>query len=133
MHMAERAPHARERSFGVSVGGVLLAIAAFQVWRGRPGYAEVLGGIGLVLFVLGRTRPALLAWPSALWWRFAAVLGYVNARIILTAAFAIVLTPVGLLWRLVERDPLAYRRDHWQGWTPHPARYRKTDHYTRMY
>jgi hypothetical protein len=133
MRTAQRTPHERERSFGVSVGGVLVLITALHLWRGRFGYAEATGATGIILMVLGRVYPALLKWPSAAWWRLAAVLGYVNSRIILTLAFALILTPVGLLWRLIGRDPLGYRRDRWQGWTAHPARYRSTNHYTRMY
>ena len=133
MQPSLRKPHARERSFGVSVGGVLILIAILQMWRGRLTYAAVLGGIGGLLFVLGRLRPVLLKGPSDVWWRFATILGYINSRIILTLAFAIVLVPVGLIWRLTGRDPLGLRRDRWPGWTPHPARYRATDHYRRMY
>lgn len=126
-------PHFKERSFGLSVGGVLIVIAAFLVWRGRMGRAEIVGGIGAVLVVLGQFAPWLLKWPSAVWWKLAMVLGYVNARVILTIAFAIVLTPVGLVWRLTGHDPLARKRAHWRGWTPAPERFRKPDHFTRMY
>ena len=62
-----------------------------------------------------------------------AILGFVNARIILTVAFVLILTPMGLIWRLIGRDPLARRRDQWPGWVAHPERYRRLDHYTRMY
>ena len=133
MQTASQAPHARERSFGVSVGGVLILLAIVQAWRGQSEYAAALGVIGAVLFVLGRLNPALLKRPSDVWWRFAAILGYINSRIILTVAFVVVLVPVSLIWRLTGRDPLGLRRDRWKGWTPHPARYRATDHYTRMY
>ena len=127
-------PHTRERSFGVSVGGVLILVGAVQAWRGRWGStADAVAGIGVVLCILGRLRPSLLKWPSDVWWRVAAILGYINARIILTVAFAIVLVPVGLIWRITGRDPLGLRRDRWTGWAGHPARYRATDHYTRMY
>jgi hypothetical protein len=67
------------------------------------------------------------------WWRFALALGYVNARIILTLAFALVLVPLGLLWRLIGRDPLGKRRATRPGWSPHPARYRDRTHFSRMY
>jgi hypothetical protein len=126
-------PQFKERSFGISVGGVLLLITAFLVWRGRLTAAEVTGGIGAVLLVLGLTRPLWLKWPSALWWRFAMVLGYVNARVILTVAFTLVFIPLGLLWRLIGRDPLAVRRDNFPGWTSYPARYANRDHFTKMY
>ena len=82
-------PDFKERSFGISVGAVLLLIAAVLVWRGRITTAEVVGGVGAVLLVLGLTRPRLLKYPSAVWWKFAMILGYVNARVILTVAFAI--------------------------------------------
>jgi hypothetical protein len=129
----KQAPHFKERSFGISVGTVLLLIAAALVWRGRMFTAEMMGGIGAVLLLLGLTQPRLLKWPSAVWWKFAMVLGYINSRIILTVAFAVILTPLGLIWRLTGRDPLSFRRRNWPGWSPYPARYRNADHFTRMY
>jgi hypothetical protein len=126
-------PQFKERSFGISVGGVMVAIAALLVWRGKITNAEIMGGIGAVLLVLGLTQPRWLYYPSKAWWKFATILGYVNARIILTIAFAIVLTPLGLIWRLIGRDPLSVNRKHWPGWSPYPARYRDKDHFTRMY
>lgn len=126
-------PDFKERSFGISVGSVLLLIAAFLIWRGRIPAAEILGGTGAVLLVLGLTRPMLLKWPSTVWWKFAMILGYVNARVILTVAFAIMLTPLGLLWRVIGKDPLARHRKNWHGWSPSPERYRNPDHFNRMY
>jgi hypothetical protein len=122
-----------ERSFGVSVGAVLCAIALVLIWRGRLTRAEWLGGIGAALLVLGLIRPALLKYPSAAWWKFAHALGYVNARVLLTILFAFVLTPLSLVWRLTKRDPLARRRDHWPGWSAYPARYRDAKHFERMF
>lgn len=126
-------PLERERSFGLSVGVVLIGIAALLLWRERPGAAEIVGVAGALLMVFGRFAPAALKWPSAAWWRFAMILGYINARIILTVVFVVLLTPIGLIWRLIGRDPVARRRKHWPGWVPHPERYRRADHYTRMY
>jgi hypothetical protein len=131
--MAHKGPKNPERSFGSSVGTVLLLIAAYALWRGRITLGEVFGGIGLVLVSLGYLRPSWLYYPSKAWWKFAIALGYVNARIILTIAFVIVLTPISLIWRLIGRDPLQRRRTGWQGWTPYPERYRSTQHFTKMY
>ncbi|MEO7158412.1 MAG: SxtJ family membrane protein [Vicinamibacterales bacterium] len=131
--MAHRVPKNPERSFGLSVGGVLLLMAGFALWRGRMTAAEWLGAVGAVLVVLGAVAPALLYYPSKVWWRFAIALGWVNARIILSVAFAIVLTPISLVWRLIGRDPLQRKRAGWKGWTPSPERYRRGDHFTKMY
>ena len=131
--MTHKGPATPEKSFGISVGIVLLLIAGFLVWRERLATAQIVGGIGAVLLVLGLVQPRLLKWPSAVWWRFAMILGYVNARIILTVIFTIVFSPLGLLWRIIGNDPLARKRRNWPGWSPYPARYRKSDHFTRMY
>jgi len=128
-----KGPKNPERSFGVSVGGVLLVIAALLWWRGRIGRAEVIGAIGAFLFVFGVIRPQLLKWPSALWWRFSRALGYFNARVILTVLFGIVLIPLSFIWRLIGKDPLARRRESFEGWTPYPARYRDRTHYEQMF
>jgi hypothetical protein len=129
----EKQPKNPERSFGVSVGIVLCLIAAVLFWRGRVVRAEWLGGVGAVLLVLGVGRPSLLKWPSAAWWRFAKALGYINARVLLTVLFGVVLTPLGLLWRLTGKDPLSRRREGWSGWSAYPARYRDRKHYERMF
>ena len=128
-----KGPKNPERSFGVSVGGVLVLLAGFLLWRHRLLRAEVVGGVGAVLLVLGLIAPPLLKYPSRYWWKFSRALGHVMARVWLTALFALILTPVSLVWRAIGRDPLDRRRDKWPGWSPYPARYRNRKHYDQMY
>jgi saxitoxin biosynthesis operon SxtJ-like protein len=128
-----KGPANPERSFGVSVGGVLVVLAAILLWRHRVLRAEVLGGIGAVLLALGLIAPPLLKWPSKYWWKFSRAFGHVMARFWLTLLFALVLTPVNLIWRAIGRDPLGRRRDKWPGWSPYPSRYRNQKHYDQMY
>jgi hypothetical protein len=131
--MTAKGPKNPERSFGVSVGIVLCVIAALLWWRGRVTRAEVLGIAGATLLVTGLVYSPLLKYPSAVWWRFSRVLGQVNARVLLTIFFAVVLTPVGAIWRLIGNDPLDRRKDRWRGWSRYPARYRDPNHYSRMF
>jgi len=122
-----------ERSFGVSVGIVLCLIAAALWWRGRVTRAEVVGAIGGVLLIAGLVHPPWLTYPSAVWWRVSRALGHVNARVLLTILFSIVLVPLSMIWRMTGKDPLARRRQKWPGWSTYPARYRDKRHYERMY
>jgi len=122
-----------ERSFGVSVGAVLCVLAAVLLWRGRQSRAEVVGGIGVVLLACGLVYPSILKYPSAAWWRFSRTLGYVNARVLLTILFSLVLVPLSLVWKLTGKDPLTRRRAAWPGWRTYPPRYRDSKHYERMY
>ena len=128
-----KGPANPERSFGISVGAVLCLIGAILFWRHRVLRAEVLGGVGAVLLVLGLTAPPLLKYPSKYWWMFSLALGRVMAKFWLTLLFLVVLTPVSLVWKMLGRDPLARRRDQWPGWSAYPERYRNRKHYDQMY
>ncbi len=121
-----------ERSFGVSVGGVLCVLAAALFWRGRPVRAEIIGAIGSALVVLGAVAPSLLKGPRVWWWRVARTVGDFNARVLLTVMFVAVFVPLGVIWRLTGKDPLGRRKGS-PGWMPYPIRYRDRRHYLRLY
>jgi len=65
----------------------------------------VFAGIGL-FFSLGWYCPGILRPVYALWMVFAFVLGYVNTRIFLALVFYVIITPIALLLRVFEVDPL---------------------------
>ena len=121
-----------ERSFGVSVGGVLCVLAAALFWRGRPVRAEIIGAIGSALVVLGAVAPSLLKGPRVWWWRVARIVGDFNARVLLTVMFVAVFVPLGVIWRLTGKDPLGRRKGS-PRWMPYPIRYRDRRHYLRMF
>ena len=127
-----RAPS--ERSFGLSVGAVCLLLAGYACWRGHAAAARSVGLLGLVLLSAGTLKPSLLRVPSALWWRLAHVIGWFNIRLLLSAIFVLIVTPVGLVLRLAGWDPMRRRRARIQsGWMPYPARHRDPKHYERMF
>lgn len=131
--MTRKGPAHPERSFGVSVGGVAVAVAAYLWWHGSIQSGAIVGAVGLALVVLGLLAPRALYWPSVVWWKLVHLLGYINARIILTVLFSVLLVPIGLFWRLTGKDPLGRRRASGSGWSAYPARYRDPKHYSRMY
>ena len=123
----------RERSFGVTVGAVCCILWAIAFWRGR-GHPVWLVALGGILMFFGWIAPTVLRWPSALWWKFSEVLGWINSRIILTAVFLLIFTPVGLVMRLLGRDSLRLRRAaRLSGWEPYPAQRRAVTHYEKMF
>ena len=122
-----------ERSFGLTVGGVLLAIAAFSAWRAHAVRAETLGALGAILVVTAAVRPAWLERPAFWWMRLAGALGWFNSRVLLTAIFAVVFTPFGLFMRMTGRDPLDRRPRPDSRWSPYPERFRDGKHYERLF
>ena len=122
-----------ERAFGLTVGGVLLAIAAFSAWRAHLTRAEMLAAVGTILVVTAVARPAWLERPAFCWMRLAGGLGWFNSRVLLTAIFAAVFTPFGIVMRLTGKDPLDRRRRPDSGWSPYPARFQDSKHYERLF
>jgi hypothetical protein len=58
--------------------------------------------------------------------------GRINARILLTLFFFVVLTPVGAVYRLLRWNPLQPAGDD-TNWKDYPERYRDTNHYERLF
>jgi hypothetical protein len=101
-------------------------------WRGHTLVPLVLLAGGTLLVTLGMFAPPLLAVPNRLWWRFAQLLGRVNARILLSVFFACVLTPIGVTMRLFGRNVLTDGRSD-TNWRPYPARRGDPKHYDHLF
>ncbi|MBN2287706.1 MAG: hypothetical protein JXQ83_00140 [Candidatus Glassbacteria bacterium] len=94
------------RKFGVSLGCVLSALAALLAWRAHPGAAWVAGITGGFLLLAGLALPPALALPYRAWMAFARGLAWFNTRLLLVLVFYLVLTPLGLIMRLIGKRPL---------------------------
>ena len=101
------------------VGLVLAALAAWQAYRGRPLPMDALGGAaGLLLAAAALSEGASRAFHRR-WMQLAAVLGWVNSRILLSLTFLLVIAPTGLARRAFGADPMGRRgprRDSY--WVP---------------
>lgn len=81
---------------------------------------------GGVFALLAWVAPGLLAWPNRLWMKFGALLHRLTSPVALTAIYLIGIVPVGVLMRLLGKDPLRLQRaatgqTYWIPRTP-PAR-----------
>ncbi len=103
-----------DRGFGLTVGGILLAILLVRLglawWRGgpvEPGWVDyVLGGIGLPLVVLSLAAPATLAPLNRGWTNLGLLLFKVMNPVVLGLIFLLTIVPIGLLLRAFGKDPL---------------------------
>lgn len=130
MESVPRAPS--PQSFGLVTGTACGLLAAHAAWRGSVAAAWLFGAVAAGLLGCGWLAPRLLQFPSVLWMRLGHLLGWLNSRVLLTAMFFLVLTPMGLVLRLVGWDPLHLRRREGSGWSPYPPRFRDPKHYERM-
>lgn len=126
---------AQARRSALLVGGVLFAIAAWNFYRGRMTAVAVLGGIGLALILTGLWLPALARRFHVLWMQLAAVLGYVNSRILLSVMYYGVFTLYGFVSRLAGRDPLNRRSKKKQQtyWIPRQRTRQPKEQFERLF
>ena len=97
------------RKTALVVSAVLVAIAAWNFYRGRMTVAAIFGVTGGALLLAGCLMPALARRFHVFWMRVAAVLGYINSRILLSVMYYGVFTVYGFVSRLWGRDPLDRR------------------------
>ncbi len=124
-----------EKEFGLIVGGIFSVIAGWWLYRGKAqSLAPVVLSVGLLLVVLGSIFPRSLVYPNKFWMLLAAGLGFISTRIILGIVFFLMVTPIGLVKRLLGWDPLARRgasRETY--WRPYPERQRNPRHFEKMF
>ena len=111
------------RRFGLLVGGIFAIIASWplvlrgdepRVWAGL-----IAGG----LIMVGLAFPVALGPVYRIWMRGAEALGWLNTRVLLGVVYFLVMTPIGVLMRLIGRDPLdrrlGDRPSYWVACKPH--------------
>jgi hypothetical protein len=126
----------QERQFGISVGLVLLAAAAYFFWRGKgPVVAGAPAIVGGLLAALGAAFPRSLVYPNRAWMALAEALSWVSVRIVLGLLFFLVFTPLGAFRRWRGWDPLNRRSAAGRSsfWCPYSPRQADLKHYERMF
>jgi Saxitoxin biosynthesis operon protein SxtJ len=99
------------RQFGLLVGGIFGVIGLWPLlWRQQSPRAWALAlAVALVLPAL--VAPRVLAPAHRAWMKLAEMLAWVNTRILLGLVFYAVVTPIGLVKRLLGHDPLRLQLD----------------------
>ncbi|HSD50561.1 MAG TPA: SxtJ family membrane protein, partial [Candidatus Methylomirabilis sp.] len=93
------------RRFGLTVAIPLGLLAAVGTWRGHTVLPAFLATLGIILGGSALLAPGVLAPVEKLWMRMAHALGWFNTRLILGLVYFLVVTPTGMVMRLIGRDP----------------------------
>lgn len=109
----EEAEAGSDRSFGLTVGGILAALGVLKLLlAGALSVASVVMiAAGAVLLLLGVAAPALLALPHRLWLRLGAAMAAVVNPVVLAILFAVVVTPLAVFMRITGKRPLRLATD----------------------
>lgn len=115
------------RNFGLIVGGVFAVLGLIFLLRHKSHYPYFLAP-GVVLIFLGLILPSILKHVYLAWMSLAIVLGFIVSNLILTLFFFLVITPMGLVARLIGKDFLRLKLDRSAAsyWIPRERRAAKT-------
>ncbi|HEY8188917.1 MAG TPA: SxtJ family membrane protein [Pyrinomonadaceae bacterium] len=124
-----------EREFGLIIGGLLVLLGTWWLYRGKfMTAAGLILPLGTLLIFLGLLWPRALVLPNKGWMLLAEGLSFVFTRIILGLVFFLLVTPIGIAKRLMGWDPLnrrgARKTSYWQ---PYSSRQRNRRHYEKMF
>jgi len=122
------------REFGLVVGGVLLLIGIYLLWKGSPSTTYLVTP-GALLIATALAYPAVLKPLQKAWMALAVVLGFFISRVILSILFYIVFTAIGLLLRLKGQDLLDRKIDKNRKtyWNHRPDKERPPKYYERQF
>ena len=91
------------RKFGLTVGTVLVIIGLVLFYSEKSSHTYFLS-IGGALIIFGVVVPKILLPIQKAWMAIAVVLGFIMTRVILSVLFYLVVTPIGLLAKLLGKD-----------------------------
>lgn len=97
------------RSFGILFCLVFAIVAVWPLFSGN-GLRMWAVGVSIVFAILAIAAPNLLTPLNRAWMQFGALLHRIVSPIVLAVLFFVVITPFGLVMRVMKRDPLRLSR-----------------------
>jgi hypothetical protein len=98
------------RKFGFTIGIFLAIVAGFLLWKEKPA-AEIFAYIAGTFLVAGLLAPPVLKPIYLGWMSFAVVMGFFMTKVILILLFSLAFVPVGIVIRVLGKDPLKQKID----------------------
>jgi hypothetical protein len=98
------------RSFGIVMAVALGVLGAWALWRGKPATWWLLG-LAAAFLLFGLVLPVAFKPLQKVWMTLAVLMGWVMTRVILALLFYLVMTPIGLVGRLVGKQFVELRFD----------------------
>lgn len=120
--------------YGRTMAVALLILGALVFFFGEHrerGYW--VGAVGIVFLIFSWLAPGALKLIHKGWMTFAFAIGWVMSRVILTVFFFVAITPVGLIMRLVGKNPLTARSQSDSYWIRREAAPRDPSDYERLF
>ena len=91
------------RKFGITIGIIIFLIGGFLFYKEKD-FSHVFMVAAIALIGFGMILPIILKPIYLVWMTFATILGWFMTRLILSFLFFVIMSPIGLVSRLLGKD-----------------------------
>ena len=122
------------RSFGITFGIIFLIIAGFLLYRENESF-QLFIIISSTFIIFGFILPITLKPIYISWMSFAIILGWFMTRFILSLLFYLIVTPLGLITRVLGKDFLELKKEVSNGsyWNQRESSLEKNQNYDKQF
>lgn len=121
------------RRFGLVVGGAFLVLAIISRWRGHETAPTIVAAVGAALMLGGLLAPRHMQPVERAWLRFGHALSRITTPIVMAVLYFVALTPIGIVRRMVSRNPLKHEIAASGYWKPRPPGRRRSASMDRQF
>lgn len=107
---------AEGRRFGLTLGGAFTALGAVLWWRGRDAAAAVVFVLGSALLLAAFAVPSRLGPVRRVWLGVGETLSRLTTPVFLALVYFVIIAPIGLVMRVLGRNPLTRHRYAMTSW-----------------
>ena len=122
------------RSFGITFGIIFLIIAGFLLYIENESF-QLFIVISSIFIIFGFLLPIILKPIYISWMSFAIILGWFMTRFILSLLFYLIVTPIGLITRVLGKDFLELKKEASNGsyWNQRESSLEKNQNYDKQF
>ena len=122
------------RSFGITFGIIFLIIAGFLLYIENESFRLFIV-ISSAFIIFGFLIPIILKPIYIVWMSFAIILGWFMTRFILSLLFYLIVTPIGLITRVLGKDFLELKKEASNGsyWNQRESNLEKNQNYDKQF
>ncbi len=97
-------------NFGLLIGGIIAFVGFITIFYDSSAFTYLIP-FGFIVMLIGFIAPIILKPIYIMWMALAVVLGFISTRIILAILFYLVITPIGIVFRIMGKDLLNTKLD----------------------
>lgn len=94
-----------EKSFGVVFSIIFMIIALYPLFV-NSSINLIFFILSIIFIILSFTFPNIFKYPNLIWFKFGKLLGLIISPIILSIVYLSVIMPIGLIFKIIKKDPL---------------------------